>query len=81
MATQAVNVEVAATSKRPTLRERLDVGSGYTPYILVLPTIIVILAVAGYPIVNSFWLSLQDNPLSANPSFVGIAKLCSGTPK
>jgi ABC-type sugar transport system permease subunit len=77
MATQAVNVEAAATSKRPTLRERLDVGSGFTPYILVLPTIIVILAVAGYPLVNSFLQSLQDNPLSANPSFVGLQNYVS----
>jgi ABC-type sugar transport system permease subunit len=73
MATQAVNVEVAATSKRPTLRERLDVGSGITPYLLVLPTIIVILAVAGFPIVQSFWFSLQSNPISASGStFVGL---------
>ena len=73
MATQAVNVEVAATSKRPTLRERLDVGSGITPYLLVLPTIIVILAVAGYPIVQSFWFSLQSNPISPSGStFVGL---------
>jgi len=72
MATKAVEMEVAARSKRPTLRERLDIGSGITPYFLVLPTIIVILAVAGYPIVNSFWLSLQDNPLSPSSSFVGL---------
>jgi ABC-type sugar transport system permease subunit len=70
MATKAVEVEVAA--KRPTLRERLDMGSGFTPYFLVLPTIIVILAVAGYPIVNSFLQSLQDNPLSPSASFVGL---------
>jgi ABC-type sugar transport system permease subunit len=72
MATQAVEAEAAVTSKRPTLRERLDMGSGYTPYILVLPTVIVILVVAGYPIVNSFLQSLQDNPLSTSPSFVGL---------
>src|SRR6266700_209908 len=70
MATQAV--EVATTRKRVSLRERLDMGSGLTPYLLVLPTIIVILAVAGYPIVNSFVLSLQDNPLSASSNFVGL---------
>src|SRR6266704_5785748 len=72
MATRAVGVEAAATSKRPTLRERLDMGSGVTPYILVLPTIIVILVVAGYPLVNSFVQSLQDNPLSPSSSFVGL---------
>ena len=54
------------------LRERLDLGSGLTPYVLVLPTIIVILVVAGYPIVNSFWLSLQDTPLSSSSNFVGL---------
>jgi len=70
MATQAV--EVATKGKGLSLRERLDVGSGITPYILVLPTIIVILAVAGYPIVNSLWLSLQDNPLSTSSNFVGL---------
>jgi len=70
MATQAV--EVAAKRQRLSLRERLDVGSGFTPYLLVLPTIIVILVVAGYPIVNSFWLSLQDTPLSPSSNFVGL---------
>ncbi len=70
MATQAV--EVATKRKSLSLRERLDVGSGLTPYFLVLPTIIVILAVAGYPIVNSLWLSLQANPLSTSSNFVGL---------
>src|SRR6266566_7708374 len=70
MATQAV--EVATTRKRVSLRERLDMGSGLTPYLLVIPTIIVILVVAGYPIVNSFWLSLQDTPLSASSNFIGL---------
>ena len=68
MATQAVELP----AKRLSLRERLDLGSGLTPYFLVLPTIIVILAVAGYPIVNSFLLSLQDNPLSPSSNFVGL---------
>jgi ABC-type sugar transport system permease subunit len=70
MATKAV--EVAAKRERLTLRERLDLGSGYTPYFLVLPTIIVILLVAGYPIVNSFLQSLQSNPLSPSSTFVGL---------
>src|SRR5258708_14270354 len=70
MATQAV--EVATKRKSLSLRERLDVGSGLKPYFLVLPTIIVILAVAGYPIVNSLWLSLQANPLSTSSNFVGL---------
>lgn len=54
------------------LRERLDVGSGLTPYFLVLPTILVILAVAAFPIINSLWLSLLDNPLSPVVNVVGI---------
>lgn len=68
MATQAVEVP----AKRQTLRERLDLGNGLIPYLLVLPTVIVILAVAGYPILNSFWLSLLDNPLSPSASFAGL---------
>src|SRR5260221_4796852 len=70
MATQAV--EVATKMKSLSLRERLDVGSGLTPYFLVLPTIIVILAVAGYPIVNFLWVSLQANPLSTSSNFFGL---------
>jgi len=72
MATQAVKAEAVVTSKRPTLRERLDMGNGFTPYLLVLPTVIAILLIAGYPIVNSFIQSLQDNPLSTSPNFVGL---------
>src|SRR5712692_8712279 len=66
MATQAVEVPI----RRQSLRERFDLGSGFAPYLLVLPTVIVILAVAAYPILNSIWLSLLDNPNSA--SFVGL---------
>ncbi|TME06088.1 MAG: sugar ABC transporter permease [Chloroflexi bacterium] len=69
MATQAVEVPI----RRQSLRERLDLGSGFTPYFLVLPTIIVILAVAAYPILNSIWLSFLDNPLSPSSSFTGLS--------
>src|SRR6266702_25453 len=69
MATQAVEVP----TRRASLRERFDLGSGFTPYILVLPTIIVILAVAAYPILNSIWLSFLDNPLSPSSSFTGLS--------
>jgi ABC-type sugar transport system permease subunit len=68
MATQAVEVPI----KRRSLRERFDLGSGLMPYFLVLPTVIVILAVAAYPIINSFWLSLLDNPLSSFAHVVGL---------
>src|SRR5438045_7929182 len=69
MATQAVEV----STKRPSLRERLDLGSGFTPYFLVLPTVIVILAVAAYPILNSIWLSFLDSPLSPSAKFIGLS--------
>ena len=68
MATQAVEVP----TRRQTLRDRLDLGSGFTPYFLVLPTVIAILAVAAYPILNSIWLSLLDSPLSPSAKFIGL---------
>src|SRR5438105_6500937 len=70
MATQAVEVP---TRRRQTLRERFDLGSGFTPYFLVLPTVIAILAVAAYPILNSIWLSLLDSPLSPSAKFIGLS--------
>jgi len=67
MATQAVEVP----SKRPSLRERLDLGNGLTPYFLVLPTVLVTLAVAVFPILNSLWLSSLDNLPGPNAAFIG----------
>ncbi len=69
MAAQAVE----ARSARPSLRERLDLGSGLAPYFLVLPTVLMILAVAAYPILNSIWLSFLDNPLSPVAKFAGLS--------
>src|SRR5438034_1316742 len=68
MATQAIEVP----SKKPGLRERLDLGNGLTPYFLVLPTVLVILAVAVYPILYSLWLSSFDNPLGPSAQFIGL---------
>jgi ABC-type sugar transport system permease subunit len=68
MATQAIEVP----RKKPGLRERLDLGSGLTPYFLVLPTVLVILAVAVYPILYSLWLSFLDNPLGPGAQFIGL---------
>ncbi|GAC1406731.1 MAG: sugar ABC transporter permease [Ktedonobacteraceae bacterium] len=70
MATQAVEVPL---KKRSALRDRFDLGSGFTPYFLVLPTVFAILAVAAYPILNSLWLSLLDNPLSPSAQFTGLS--------
>jgi ABC-type sugar transport system permease subunit len=68
MTTQAVR----ATRSRSSLRERFDLGNGFAPYFLVLPTVIVIVAVAAYPILNSIWLSLLDNPLTNSANLVGL---------
>ena len=67
MATQAVEVP----SKRPSLRERLDLGHGFTPYFLVLPTILLTVWVAFYPILNSLWLSFFNNPPGPSAAFIG----------
>lgn len=69
MATQAVNLP----KTRQSLRERLDAGSGFSPYLMVIPTIIVILLVAVYPLVDSIRLSFLQNPLVASGTqFVGL---------
>ncbi len=73
MATQAQVQAVEVPSKRPSLRDRFDLGNGFSPYLLVLPTVILILAVAAYPILSSFWYSLLDNPLSSFASFTGLS--------
>src|SRR6266581_2099321 len=58
---------------KPTLRERLDMGSGTLPYFLVAPTIIIIALVAVYPITDSIRLSLLENPLiPSGATFVGL---------
>jgi ABC-type sugar transport system permease subunit len=69
MTTQAVEVPI----KRPSLRERLDLGNGFTPYFLVLPTVLMILAVAFYPILYSLWLSFLENPLSPSVKLIGLS--------
>ncbi len=70
----ATTTQTAAIPKqKPSLRERLDLGSGVFPYFLVAPTIIIIAAVAVYPIIDSIRLSLLDNPLvPTGTAFVGL---------
>jgi ABC-type sugar transport system permease subunit len=54
------------------VRDRAE--SGCLPYVLVIPTILLILVVAVYPILNSIVLSFQDNPLSpTGGTFAGFA--------
>jgi ABC-type sugar transport system permease subunit len=62
----------AQKAKSPGLLERLNRGSGITPYLLVLPAILVILVVAVYPIIDSIWLSFIDNPLLSTAHFIGL---------
>src|SRR5258708_1401243 len=69
MATQAVEVP----SKRPGLRERLDLGNGLTPYFLVLPTVLVTLAGVFFPILNSLWLSFLNRPPGPGAEFIGLS--------
>jgi ABC-type sugar transport system permease subunit len=63
-----------ATPRRrsPTLRERIDLIGGFRPYLLVLPTLLVILAIGVYPMLDAFLISVVDNPLVANPQFVQL---------
>jgi ABC-type sugar transport system permease subunit len=58
--------------KAPGFFERLNRGSGITPYILVFPAILVILVLAVYPILESIRLSFIDNPLRSSAQFVGF---------
>jgi ABC-type sugar transport system permease subunit len=69
MATQAVEVP----SKRPSLRERLDLGNGLTPYYLVLPTVLVTLTGVFFPILYSLWLSFLDRPPGPSAEFIGLS--------
>ncbi len=64
-------VKIPATRTRPGLRERLDMGDGFIPYFLVLPTILVALAVAVSPILNSLWFSVLNNPPGPTAGFIG----------
>ncbi len=61
------------SARKPSLRERLDLGSGLLPYFLVAPAIIIIALVAVYPIIDSVRLSLLNNPLiPTGATFVGL---------
>ncbi|HXL36762.1 MAG TPA: sugar ABC transporter permease [Ktedonobacteraceae bacterium] len=69
MAAQAVEI----SSRRPSLRERLDLGNGLTPYFLVLPTVFVTLTGLFLPILYSLWLSFLDRPPGPNAEFIGLS--------
>jgi ABC-type sugar transport system permease subunit len=73
MATRAVEVPIKRQSLRERVRERLDLGNGFAPYFLVLPTVLVTLAVTVFPILYSLWLSLFDDPPGPSAGFIGLS--------
>ncbi len=75
MATVTPSAESARRTKeapKPPLWERLNSQSGMLPYALVFPTVLLILVIAVYPMIDSLRISLVDNPLVPSPSFVGL---------
>lgn len=70
MATQTIE---KSPDKTLTLLERIQMKGGFTPYLLVLPTMLVILAIGVYPMLDSISISVVDNPLVASPQFVALA--------
>ncbi len=71
MATSALTASKPGALSR--LSERLGLQTGFLPYMLVLPTLLLILIIAVYPIIDSIYLSFLDNPLVAGGStFVGL---------
>ena len=68
MATPVIKVPRTKLS----LRERFDVGNGFIPYLLILPTLLLILVVAVSPILDSFWLSLLDSLPTQGTKFIGL---------
>src|SRR6266516_2795365 len=69
MATKAADTRA---SEGPSLLERIKLSGGFTPYFLVFPTLLVILVIAVYPMLDSIRISLLDNPLINSPAFVGL---------
>ncbi|MBO0778093.1 MAG: sugar ABC transporter permease [Ktedonobacteraceae bacterium] len=69
MATQTTSTRARRV---PALWERVQAAGGLAPYFLVLPTMLVILVIAVYPMLDSLRISLLDNPLINSPSFVGL---------
>lgn len=69
MATQAATTHPHIS---PPLRKRFSIGSGIVPYLLVFPTLLLILVIVVYPMLDSFLISIQDNPSLASPTLVGL---------
>ncbi|GCE48386.1 trehalose/maltose transport system permease protein [Thermosporothrix hazakensis] len=56
--------------KKLSLFDRIRLQGGFLPYALVLPTILLILIIAIYPMLDSIRLSFLDNPLLEHPAFI-----------
>ena len=55
-----------------TRRRRSGVYQGWLGPLCLVPTIVVLVAVLGYPMLYSFWMSLQSYDLIAPPVFRGL---------
>jgi ABC-type sugar transport system permease subunit len=71
MATKAAETH-ASSNEQLSLMERIKLGDGFLPYFLVLPTLLVIVVIAVYPMLDSIRISLLDNPVANSPAFVGL---------
>jgi ABC-type sugar transport system permease subunit len=74
MAIQTVDTRSTThDDKLPSLIERIRMGGGFLPYLLIAPTVLLILVIAVYPMIDSLWISMEDNPLVPSAAFVGLA--------
>jgi ABC-type sugar transport system permease subunit len=74
MATQTADTRSTThNNEEPSLIERIRMGGGFLPYLLIAPTMVLILVIAVYPMIDSLVISLQDNPLVPSAAFVGLA--------
>ena len=64
MATQSIESTTTPMRRGPRLKDHLGSESGLVPYILVFPTLLIIVVIAVYPILNSIWLSFQRRIVS-----------------
>ncbi|HXX77970.1 MAG TPA: sugar ABC transporter permease [Ktedonobacteraceae bacterium] len=69
MATWAVKVPI----RKASLRQRLDLGNGLTPYYLVLPAVFVTLIGLFLPILISLWLSFLNKIPGPGTQFIGLS--------
>ncbi len=71
----AVQTAKAGTQSagQPKPQREVNIGGLTLPYMLVFPTLLLIVVIAVYPILNSIYLSFIDNPLLQSGSkFVGL---------